>query len=218
MSLYGLTLDDGRCFLFFLFRKRIAPAQDVLPDLLLAARLDRLGLDNTQVHRGTYPQYITGLNEYPPKKITPYISDAHSPVRDASSILSAIATMSRFLYAPLAATGAYLFLLSPNTLKILSQITAVQKSGVFPHGVPMRKSYTGIWQIDYGLQLLVGFVLQFTDGSNTDARAFAIYFLMGLMTPCIAIWALEASRRGNQATRIRRFDLLPGDVSMRVVC
>ncbi|KAA8893191.1 hypothetical protein FN846DRAFT_896191 [Sphaerosporella brunnea] len=111
--------------------------------------------------------------------------------------------MLRFLYLPLAATGAYVFLLSPNTLEIFKHITAVQKSGLFPHGEALKKSYTGIWQIDYGLQLLVCFVQQLVDGSNPDAWTLLLNFLMGLLPACIGVWAIEAARKGTPQTAMR---------------
>jgi hypothetical protein len=109
---------------------------------------------------------------------------------------------SQFFFLALSLAGAYLMLLSPASRQIGVWIADVHKSGVFPHGAPLRTFFTGT-PLDMGLKFLTTFFMQFVDGSDKDQRMFALYFMYAGVMPCLALWEIEATRRGAEGRKIR---------------
>ena len=113
-----------------------------------------------------------------------------------------MASLVKYLYLPLALSGVYMFTSSSESAKLGVWIHDIHTAGVFPHGVPHRRVYTGCSPIDLPLQFLVAFFLEYTDGSHVDSQMFSIYFILNSLLPILVVMQIEAERKKNKGTAV----------------
>ena len=66
----------------------------------------------------------------------------------------------------------------------------------YPHGIPIKTTYTGIAGVDYFLRFLVLAFISGPAGWDEGIRLQQIYFLLSFFS-VISIWNLEACRERN---------------------
>ena len=100
-------------------------------------------------------------------------------------------------YLALSAIAVYYMRIVPDSFNVSDQMMQIIDSGKFTQtGMRLRREYTGISSLDYGLSFLV---VAFTPAAASfDEGAYwqALHFLVSFY-PVVSIWAIESCRKGN---------------------
>lgn len=104
-----------------------------------------------------------------------------------------------FLFLSLLATYSMRLSL-PVTAVSLPLETAVRTLRFPSTNFPLRERYTGILPLDFGLRFLVTAFLPGVGGWDPKFQIQQLYFLLSFW-PVIAIWSIEAGRRGGKGRR-----------------
>ena len=105
-------------------------------------------------------------------------------------------------YLSLSAIAVYYMRIVPDSFNVSDQMVKIIESGRFTQtGMSLRREYTGIPSLDYGLSFLVVAFTPFAAGFDQGAYWQALHFLLSF-GPVVSIWAVESCRRGNERAMV----------------
>ncbi|EXJ92529.1 hypothetical protein A1O3_01081 [Capronia epimyces CBS 606.96] len=105
-------------------------------------------------------------------------------------------------FSLLALLAVYQIRIVAITSAISEKMELVNKMARFPeYGIPLRKTYTGVGQLDQGLAFLVSSFIHGTSGWDKGFYVLQVYFLVSYFA-VVAVWTVESCRKRNSVALI----------------
>ena len=126
-------------------------------------------------------------------------------VTTRSGLDTANATISRgwrqqlfyLIYLTLSGLAVYYMRIVPDSFNVSDKMMLIIKGGRFTqNAMPLRREYTGIESLDYGLSFLVVAFTPGAAGFDKGAYLQLVHFLVSFF-PVLSVWAVESCRMGN---------------------
>jgi hypothetical protein len=101
------------------------------------------------------------------------------------------------VFAGFAGGGLYVLRVVPALEKMPVNFDRIVASGVFENGLPLKRTYTGIALLDFGLSFFVTAFMAGPAGWDDGVRLQQIHFILSFFA-VVSIWTVESFRTRNR--------------------